>query len=116
MKLIIALAICSFVAVGTIQAQTTVAPSNVQKVEKVQNIDALASQLGLTVDQKANVGKTLGALQATVARLQRAPITDADKASKIADVRQRMDANLKNYLTEEQYAKYEKLMAASKNF
>lgn len=115
MKSFIALALFCFVTVGTVQAQAVNQLSS-QKTEQNSQIDALSTQLGLTVQQKANVEKTLTSFQLTIDRINNSTMSAADKASKIQAVTNRMNSNLQTYLNEEQYAKYEKILATSKKF
>lgn len=115
MKSFIALALFCSVAVGTVQAQAVNQLSS-QKTEQSSQIDALSTQLGLTVEQKANVGKTLTAFKKTIDRLNKSAMSEADKAAKIDAVTTRMNSNLQTYMSEEQYAKYEKIKNTANKF
>lgn len=108
MKSFIALALFCFVAVGTVQAQAVNQLSS-QKTEQTSQIDALSTQLGLTVQQKADVEKTLTSFKSTIDRINKSTMSAADKATKIEAVTNRMNSNLQTYMSKEQYAKYEKI-------
>lgn len=112
MKSFVALSLICLTALGTVHAQATIP----QNVEQQASIDNLATQLGLTVEQKANVDKTLTAFNSMIERIEKSGLNEADQASKITAITSRMNSNIKAYLTEEQFSKYEKITGSPDKF
>jgi nitrate/nitrite-specific signal transduction histidine kinase len=105
MKSFIALALFCLMTVGTAQAQKLQSKPAL-KIEQAASMDMLAKKLGLTVEQKANVAKTITAFEQTKSRIQASTLSEADKSKKLASIDSRMKGNLKTYLSEDQYAQY----------
>lgn len=107
MKSIITLAIVAFLGISTVQAQKI--EGNTIKKEQVSQIDMLAQKLNLTVEQKANIAKTLTAFKATEDRIKAGSLSAADKQTQLSKLATRKNGNMQTFLTEDQYAMYQKL-------
>ncbi len=107
MKSIVTLAIIAFLGITTVQAQDKMAAPT-QK-EQVSQIDMLAQKLNLTVEQKANVAKTLTAFKATEDRIKAGSLSAVQKQTELSKLAARKNENIQTYLTEDQYAQYQKL-------
>ena len=108
-----ALVAAGLFAAGSLQAQETNKPAGDQagmRRAPMPTLDSIAKQLDLTEDQKTKVKPTIDEMIAKLTDLQKdTSVQQADRRAKRKEIRDAAGVKLKPILTEEQYAKWEKM-------
>ena len=116
----VALAVGSLFATGSLQAQEAPKDKPADKVAPSApapgmrrpglSLDGIAKQLDLTDDQKTKVKPILEDLQKQIAELRKdTSVAPEDRPAKMKEIREGVSAKLKEILTAEQFAKWEKM-------
>lgn len=91
-------------------APTAPSPGNGAMRPRGLNIDSIATQLGLTDDQKTKVKAAMDDMMQQVRALRSDTSLDQDaRRAKIKDLRTDMNAKIKDILTPEQYTKWQQI-------
>ena len=102
----------SLFAGSTLQAQdSTNTPPNGPGMHGRPNVDQIAKELSLTDDQKAKVKAVLEDTQKQMRSLREdTSLSQDDKRTKGKEIREAMQAKMKEILTADQYAKWQQHM------